>query len=131
VVHIFALFMITCRCIMLKQLYILTTIDVFSGLEVTHQTAVPEVFGSVPDSDKDFCVCYFVVFVAFLLLSPKPLLVMLCCHFFSNAISFSILNILLSMWPILSVSRYRHSIFKFIPWNTATISHMQQPSTLY
>jgi len=52
------------RCISLKELNSLTTIDTFSclsGLEVTHQTAAREVPGSIPGSDKDIVF----VFVAF------------------------------------------------------------------
>ena len=56
-----ALFVLRFSCITLKQLNRLTTIDPFSyfgGWEVTHQTAVPEVQGSIPRPYKDFYVCF-------------------------------------------------------------------------
>jgi len=42
----------------------LTSIDTFSclgSLEVTHPTVVREFPGSIPDSNKDFYVCFFVL----------------------------------------------------------------------
>jgi len=58
--------------IMLKQLNSLTSLDVFNwlcGQEVTLQTAVWEVPGSITGSGKDFYVCFFV-------------LLLLCFYFF-------------------------------------------------
>ena len=51
------------RCITLKHLNSLINIDTVSwlgGPEVTYQTAVPQVPGSIPGSDKDIYVCFFV-----------------------------------------------------------------------
>jgi len=50
--------------ITLKQLNSFTAIDMFcwlSGREVTLQTSVHKVLGSIPGSSKDFYVCFFVV----------------------------------------------------------------------
>jgi len=52
------------RPITLKQLNSLTSIEMLSCLghvEVTHQTMVPEVLGSIHGSDKDFYVDVFVL----------------------------------------------------------------------
>ena len=51
------------RCITLKHLNSLTNIDSVSwlgDLEVTHRTAMPQVPGSIPSSEKDIYVCFFV-----------------------------------------------------------------------
>ena len=45
-------------------------------------------------------------------LVQKPLYVIKFCNSCCDVISFSILNILQNLWPIIRVSRYRHSIFK-------------------
>jgi len=37
------------------------------GPEVTHRTAVPQVPGSIPGSDKDIYVCFFCLVFAYLL----------------------------------------------------------------
>jgi len=58
---IMALFMF--RTITLKQfdnLTAITTFNLLGGQEVTLQTAVQEVPGSIPGSGKDFYVCSFV-----------------------------------------------------------------------
>jgi len=84
---------------MFKQLKSLPLIDIFSSLsgqEVTHQTAVPELLGSITSYDKDLDVCFFcfVVIVAFTFLVQKTLFVMKCCNSFCNVNSFSKINIL-------------------------------------
>jgi len=81
--------------------------------EVTPQTAVREVLGSIPGSSKDIYVCSSVLFVfCFNVFVQNIIIYMTFWHSFRNFISFSILNILLTLWPIISVSRYRASIFK-------------------
>ena len=42
-----------------------------SGLEVTHQTAVPEVPSSIPGSDNNFCLQFCFVGAEFLLFSTN------------------------------------------------------------
>jgi len=63
---------------MLKQLNSLTLNDTYSclsGLEVTHQTAMREVPGLIPDSSMDFNDCFFCfVFVVLLLFVQKTFL---------------------------------------------------------
>ena len=49
------------RLIMLKQSNSSTSIETFSGPYVTHHTALREVPGSIPGSEKDFDVCFVVV----------------------------------------------------------------------
>ena len=100
------------RCITLKQLNSLTTIHSLSflgGQVVTHKTTVPEVLGSILRIYKEFCL---LCFCCDLTLVQKQLhvFVMKCCHLFGNVISFSILNILRSLWPVIRVPRYRRSI---------------------
>jgi len=59
------------RFITLKQLKstLIDTFSSFGGLEVTHQTAVPEVLGSIPAAKNEFM--FFVIVVYLLCLSPK------------------------------------------------------------
>jgi len=90
----------------LKQFKSLTTIETLichSGLYVTHQTALPEVPGSIPGSDKDLYVCFFwFVVVVFNIWTPKwrSLFVKQFCNSFCNVALISILNILRSMWSV-------------------------------
>jgi len=70
--------------------------------------AVREVSGSIPISDKEFYVCYFVVVVCLLFLHTPYF----SCNSLSNVNPFSILNILHNLWRIRRVRRYRPSIFK-------------------
>jgi len=68
------------RPITLKQLNSLTTIKIPSclgGLEVMHQTVVPEVQGLIPGSVKDFNVRFVDVFLLFF--AQIPLFVMKFC----------------------------------------------------
>ena len=84
------------RHITLKQLNNLTAIDTFScrgGLEVTHQTAVGEVTGSISNSGKDcYRFCYFCCWCFYFCLNTW--FVMQFCNSFCNVDLFRILYIL-------------------------------------
>jgi len=87
----------------------LNTLSCLGGREVTLRTSVREVPCSVPVSGKNFYVCFFVVvLLCFDVLSKKHYLHTIL---FCNGNLLSILNILQNVWPIISVLRYRTSIF--------------------
>ena len=91
----------------------LTSIATFSclgGRKVTLQTRRerPRVEFKAPAMIFMIVVCFVVVFFS----SSKIIIYIKVCNSFCNGNSFSILNILQTLWPILRVSRYRPSIFK-------------------
>ena len=109
----FCLFMV--RSITLKQLNSLMSIDTFSCLgsqKVTHYTVVPEVPSLIPRSFKDLYACFFVLLLRFYFFGAKTIASI--CHemliFFCNAVLFSILNILVSLWSIKRVPNYTPDI---------------------
>ena len=110
----FCLFMF--RSITLKQQNSLITIETFSChgyREVTQQTSVPAVPGSIPGSDKDSYVClYHLLLKVFFTCLVQKYYFMKCCHSYCIANSYSMHNILQSLCPIISLSIYRPSIFK-------------------
>ena len=55
--------------------------DQLSGLPIAHQTAVPEVPGSISGSDKIFCVCLFVLYLRFAFGTQNTLFVMIFLPF--------------------------------------------------
>ena len=83
------------RPIAMKQLKSMTLINLFKlldGLEVTHQIAVREVPGSIPDSGNDFYVCsLFCCCCVFYFFVQNTLFFMQFLQSFWNDNSFSIL----------------------------------------
>jgi len=105
----------TFRPIASKQLNGLTTIDILSwlgGAVVTHPLWVQEVPGSIPGSGKGFYVWFFYCCCCvFTFLFKNTLFIGIYCNSFYNVNLFCILNLLQDLWPIISVKRYRPSIF--------------------
>jgi len=88
----------------------LTSLNItFSGLggrEVTLQTAVQQVLGSIPGSGEDFYVYFFVLLVLSYFLSKNTLFTFGILQFLLQYVtgnSFRILNILQILWPIIRV----------------------------
>ena len=71
--------------------------------------------GSISGSDNGFYVCSFVLLLVCYFLGASNIIwklhVAIHCHSFCNAIFLDILDILQSMWPIISASKYKHRIF--------------------
>ena len=92
------------RSITLKQLKSLNLIDMFSWLccrEVTLQTAMQKVPGSIPGSGKDIDVYFFVLL--FLFFVPNPYLHIFLQFLFAMLIHYSIVMIQHKLWPITRV----------------------------
>jgi len=100
-----------CLCITLKQFNTnsLTTTNTFSclnGREVTRLTAVPEVLYSMPGFDKGFVFAFWFRFCSIFTFWCKTLFVLKRRNSCYNAISFSIFNILQSLWQTKDVRIY-------------------------
>jgi len=108
--------------IALKQLNSLTTIDTFSlpsGLEITNRTGVRR------------SPVWFLALTRFFML--RNFVIPFC-----NVSLFSTLHILLHLWPIIRVSRYRHRIFNIWTYfdnvfyiNYSSITNGGVPSPLW
>jgi len=88
-----------------KKLNDLTTIDILSwlgGAVVMHPLWVQEV--SIPSSGKGFYVWFFVLLLLwFYFFVKNTLFVTKVCNSFYNFNLFSILKILLDLWPIIRI----------------------------
>ena len=104
-----------CLCFDPLRWYIcngLTSINTFRciwDLKVTHRTAVWDVPGSSKGFMFAFLFCLVVDVVVFLLYVHN-IIFMKFCNSFCDVHSFSILNKLQNVWPIIRISRYRPSI---------------------
>ena len=89
--------------------------SIHSVVAVAHQTTVPEVVtDSIPKSEKDFDVCFFVCFVvvAFFTFMMQNMIGHEMLHTFDNPILLSIRITLPSVSPIIQLSRYKQYTFK-------------------
>ena len=91
------------KTITLKKLNSLTSIEMFSWLNW-----VRDFPGSIPGSGKDFYVCCFVLLLLCCTLCSKHIICHELYNSFCSVNSFSILNILKIIWPIIRVSRYSY-----------------------
>jgi len=81
------------------------------GVEVTHQTAVRELPVSILGSCKYFCLLFGLLLLCFYFVVQNPYFVMKICNSLCNVNSFSVLDILQYLWPMIWVSRFRPSVF--------------------